>query len=250
MIDNMVWSFSRLNSFKTCPYEWYLQYIEGISGEDNFYAEFGSYCHKILEKYEKSELSVFELADFFVDHFDEYIKTDIYNKEKFVEAGKSYFENIDLDLSNYDILGIEKKCDFDLDNKKFMGYIDLLLRDKKTGDVILIDHKSSKYPIGKKGNVLKSEEEKFEQYKKQLYLYCVQVKKDYGVFPKKIGWNYFKEQKWLILDFENEEFLNSISWALQTIVEINNTDYFAPNPSFYYCNNLCRFRNSCCEYKS
>ena len=64
MIDNMVWSFSRLNSFKTCPYEWYLQYIEGISGEDNFYAEFGSYCHKILEKYVRLRLNILNVRSF------------------------------------------------------------------------------------------------------------------------------------------------------------------------------------------
>ena len=147
MIDNMVWSFSRINSFNVCPYEWYLQYIEGLQGENNFYAEFGTYCHKILEKYEKGELGIFDLADYFVDHFDEEIKSNVSNPEKYIELGKSYFENIDLDLGNYEVLGIEKKCDFELEGRKFTGFIDLLLKDKETGEIVLIDHKSSKYPF-------------------------------------------------------------------------------------------------------
>lgn len=255
LLDNMTWSFSRLNSFCICKYEWYLQYIEGLTGENNFYAEFGSFCHKILEKYENGELGLFELADYFDEHFDECITTDVYGKdsssrEKYKRLGKEYFENIDLDLEKYEVLGIEKKCDFEVEGYKFTGYIDLLLKDKSDDGLILIDHKSSEYPIGKRGNMLKSEKDKFEQYKKQLYLYCLQVYKDYHVFPKKIGWNYFKSRQWLFLDFDKKELDNAVQWALGTIGEINQTDFFPPNPDFYYCHNLCRFRNSYCEYKN
>ena len=255
LIDNMTWSFSRLNSFCTCKYEWYLQYIEGCTGDNNFYAEYGSFCHKILEMYAHGKLSIFELADYFNEHFDEAIPSSIYSKTtdirgKYRKLGTEYFENIDLDFDNYEILGIELKCDFEIDGKKFTGFIDLLLREKATGDIILQDHKSAEYPIGKRGKMLKSEVDKFEQYKKQLYLYCVQVYKDYGVFPKKIGWNYFKNRKWLFLDFNKKDYDEAIEWAKQTIVEINETEFFPPNPDFYYCHNLCRFRNSYCEYKN
>lgn len=57
LIDNMIWSFSRLNSFCICKYEWYLQYIEEAEGTNNFYAEFGKFCHKILEMYAKVSLA-------------------------------------------------------------------------------------------------------------------------------------------------------------------------------------------------
>lgn len=251
----MTWSFSRLNSFCVCKHEWFLQYIEGYKGENNFYAEFGSFCHKILEKYEKGELDVLELADYFEEHFDEEIPTVVYNKgsdtrEKYKRLGKEYFENIDLDLNKYEVLGIEKKCDFEIEGFQFTGYIDLLLKDKSDGSLILVDHKSSEYPYGKRGSLLKSEKEKFESYKKQLYLYSAQVYKDYCAFPKKIGWNYFKNRKWLFLDFNKTEYDEAIKWALGTIGEINQTEFFPPSPDFYYCHNLCRFRNSYCEYKN
>ena len=254
MIANMTWSYTRLSSFIQCPYEWYLQYIEGCNGDNNFYAEYGKYCHVILEKYAKKELGLFELPDYFLEHFDEYISQDASDRtgerrEKYKKLGKSYFENIDFDFDKYEILGIEKKCEFKIDGKPFVGFIDLLLKDRKTGEIILLDHKSSEYPIGKKGKVLKSEQEKFKGYKRQLYLYCIQVFNDYGVFPNKIGWNYFKAQKWLFLDFDKNEFEEAKQWALSVIGEINQEDDFSPNTDFFYCHNLCRFRNQYCEYK-
>lgn len=255
LIDNMEWSFSRVNSFCQCKYEWFLQYIEMADGEDNFYAEFGKLCHKILEKYAKGELTIFELAEYFDENYDKEVPSAIYHKstnirEKYREKAIDYFENIDLDLTKYEILGIEKKCNFKVGDKNFVGYIDLLLRDKTTGGIIVLDHKSSEFPIGKKGKVLKSEEKKFQSYKRQLYLYSIQVHNEYGVYPEKIGWNYFKNREWLFLDFNKDDYEEAQNWALSTIVEINNTDDFNPNVDFYYCHNLCRYRNFFCEYKN
>lgn len=255
LIDNMVWSFSRLNSFCICKYEWYLQYIEEAKGTNNFYAEFGKFCHKILEKYAKGELGIFELADYFVEHYDEEVKEVVYHKtadirESYKEKAIEYFENIDLDLDKYEILGIEKQCDFKLDGKRFTGFIDLLLKEKDTGDIIVLDHKSSEYPYGKRGKILKSEKEKYESYKKQLYLYSIQVYEEYGVYPKKFVWNYFKNRKWDSVEFDLDEYEATKKWAINTLNEIRDTDEFPPTVDFYYCHNLCKFRNSYCEYKN
>ncbi len=254
MIDNMTWSYTRLSSFSQCPYEWYLQYIENCSGDNNFYAEFGKYCHVILEKYANGELGLFDLVDYYEAHFDENVGVDVRDssgerRTKYFDLGKSYFENIDIDFDSYEILGVELKCDFKIDKYPFIGFIDLLLKEKKTGDIILIDHKSSEYPMGKRGKILKSEQEKFKGYKRQLYLYCIQVYNDYGVFPKKIGWNYFKAQQWLFVNFDEKEFEEAKQWALGVIGEINEAEEFPPNQDFFYCMNLCRFRNQYCEYK-
>ena len=145
LIDSMEWSFSRINSFCQCKYEWYLQYIESAVGQNNFYAEFGKFCHTILEKYAKGELSLFELADYFDAHYDEEVPSMVYHKtadirQSYRDKAVEYFENIDLDLEKYEILGIEKKCNFTVGGKPFVGYIDLLLRDKKTGGIIILDH--------------------------------------------------------------------------------------------------------------
>ena len=69
IIDAMTWSFSRLNSFDNCPYEWRLNYIDNEKRKDNFFAQFGSLCHGILEDYAKNKLSLFEVSDAYEDRF-------------------------------------------------------------------------------------------------------------------------------------------------------------------------------------
>ena len=54
ILDTMTWSFSRLNAFYNCAYEFYLHYIECNKSENGFFGEYGSLIHKILEKYEKA----------------------------------------------------------------------------------------------------------------------------------------------------------------------------------------------------
>ena len=51
IIDTMEWSYSRLTAYNQCPYQFKLKYVECNEGEPNFYAQYGSFCHKILEKY-------------------------------------------------------------------------------------------------------------------------------------------------------------------------------------------------------
>ena len=45
------------------------------------------------------------------------------------------FDNIDLVLDDYEILGVEKEVHFTIDGKEFVGYIDLLLKDKITKEI-------------------------------------------------------------------------------------------------------------------
>ena len=62
LLDTMTWSFSRLNSFYNCPHEWYERYVMCQKGENGFFGEFGCCCYKILERYEKCEISLFEIS--------------------------------------------------------------------------------------------------------------------------------------------------------------------------------------------
>ena len=47
LLGTMQWSFSRLNSFYNCPYEWFLHYIQCNKSENGFFGEYGSLIHKI-----------------------------------------------------------------------------------------------------------------------------------------------------------------------------------------------------------
>ena len=71
--------------------------------------------------------------------------------------------NIDLDLArSMRFLGVEMKVEFELFGKKFIGFIDLLVRDKnQRSRSIIIDHKSASIKILKNGNISKSDQATF-----------------------------------------------------------------------------------------
>ena len=255
-INGMTWSFSRITSYIQCKYQFYLKYIvcddEAYLPEGNFYAEVGSYVHEILEKIFNKQLDVNDASQYFVDHFDENVFYEIQKKQmdKSFEQCAEYFADLEVDwLNEFAVCGVEKKIDIEIEGYKFTGYIDLLLQDKDTGDYIVIDHKSAKYPLSKRTHkVLKAQEESFEKYKKQMYLYCNAIKKEYGVFPKYIMWNYFKENDAVKICFNEKEYNEAIRWFIDAIHDIEKENDFEPTIDFFYCNNLCEFRNSC-EYK-
>ena len=54
-------SFSKLSTYHTCPYQYYRNYIKRQHGENNGFSEYGSVVHEILENYFRGNLEVFEL---------------------------------------------------------------------------------------------------------------------------------------------------------------------------------------------
>lgn len=254
LIDTMQWSFSRLNSYYNCPYEWRLHYLECNKSENGFFGEFGSLVHTILEKYAKGELSLFELNQYYEEHFCEEIPHDappnkyVDIRQSYFDKGQEYLNNIDLDLSTYEVLGVELKVNFEIEGKDFVGYIDLLLRDKSTEEIVIVDHKSASIKILKNGNISKSDQQHFLEFKRQLYLYSIPIIKEYGGVSK-LKWNMFKDQKWIEIPWKQEEYDEAVQWAKDTLKLIENEKEWLPNPDYYYCHYLCGQRNCACEYK-
>ena len=260
-INNMTFSFSRCHSFENCKYEWYLNYLlVDESGtpiykkEQNFYAAFGKRIHSYLEDILKGKMLIKDAFYCYKNQFnEEFSHFDIREStyEKYFQYGCDYFSKLSFDwLQDYNILGVEKKCMFALAGIDFTGYIDLLIEDKKTKDIIVIDHKSAEYPIGKRGKVLKRKLSDYEAYKKQMYLYSRQIEKEYERFPKTLAWNYFRSSQWLVVPFDFNEYNDAATWAEKIVSEIHNEENFSPNLSGkFYCDNLCGFKNSC-EYRT
>lgn len=254
LLDTMTWSFSRLNSFYNCPHEWYERYVMCQKGENGFFGEFGGCCHKVLEKYERGEISLFEISQEYEKLFSEMVVhdappnkyTDI--KQSYFDKGLDYFDNIDLDLENYEILGVEKEVKFQIANKDFIGYIDLLLKEKSTGKIIILDHKSASIKFLKNGNISKSDKPHVREFIRQLCLYAKPVLEEYGHVDE-LWWNLFKDKNWLKLPFNKEDYDEAIKWAEDTIKLIENETEFLCNPDAYYCWNLCSQRNNACQYK-
>lgn len=254
-IDNMVWSFSRLTCFEQCKYAFYLQYLlqdkDTYLPESNFYAELGSYVHSILEMIFKGELTVNEASEYYAEHYKENVCYEVKQDtmDKNYELCANYFAEVDFEwLNDYDILGVELNTRTTICGYEFTGFIDLLIQSKRTKDIIIVDHKSSSYPLTKKGGIQKSLEHKFDLYKKQMYLYAYYVYEKYGVFPKEIWWNYFKSNQFVKIPFEESDYKKTLQWFGNSINKIELESEYPDNEDYFFCGNLCNFRNSC-EYE-
>ena len=244
-IDEMIWSFSRLNTFYQCRQQFKLQYIDCLKGESNFFAEYGSFLHDILRRYAKGELEVYELSSVYKKEYFDTINHPA-PPNKFVDLNKTYY-NAGLDYLNnfdgfegYEILDVEKEFIFDLEGLKIKGFIDLLAKDKNN-NITIIDHKSSDPKSAKS--------QKAKEYYSQMYLYSIPVKEEYGVYPKQLHINAFRKQDWFTIDFDEKEIDKIKKWVLDTVKLIRKEEDWKPKSDPFFCNFLCNFRNGICEYK-
>ena len=85
-------------------------------------SEFGSFMHEILEKYEKGELEIYEMLPYYIEHYNDVVKS-------------SFVLNINANFSkdfsdNYYIDGIKYLENFDKNRNQQNKLIDLLLESK------------------------------------------------------------------------------------------------------------------------
>jgi hypothetical protein len=199
-----------------------------------------------LEQYFNLCLEKDELVPYYVEYFDDFVTRNSWNGSavnKLFDYGLNYFSEINYDPSEMDILGVEQEFEVDIGGFKTKGFIDLIYRE---GDKIIVcDHKSCEYPFTKKGDLKKGKEAKFDSFKKQLYIYSLYIKQEYGVYPIFLEWNFFREGLKKRTVFHEKELLESIEWAKNHIEEIYDAEDFEARPQYFYCHNLCDFRNVC-----
>lgn len=256
IIGTMKWSFSRLNSYDNgCHYEWKRHYIDCEKAKQGFYGAAGAFAHSLLEKYCKGELGLWDLSPYFEEHFAEEVHYDappnkfIDIKQDWFDKVLNYFDNIDLPIDKYKVCGVEKPLDFMVDKYPFVGFIDLFLQDHTDGKYILCDHKSSSIKVLKSGAISKSDSDHFLAFKRQQYLYSKPIIEEFGEgCIKELWWNMFKDGRYIKIPFNEKEYQDTLKWAIDTIHRIENETEWLPNPSYFYCWNLCGM--SYCEYKS
>ena len=249
-IDNMVWSFSRVNS-SGCLYSFFLQYIEGYESLPNAFAQFGTVCHETIEKLLKGELDIFTAPDYYKEHYMNTVTCDFpANKyadlgQKAYDAGLDYFNNFNFDFDKYEILGVEKEVKFKVDKYPFHGFIDALYRDKETGEIIIRDHKTSSFKYLKDGSVSKTSAQQFDHYRKQELLYAIPVIEEYGKVDY-LSWNMIRDQRIIKIPFDQKEFEETKQWTVDQIHRIENELLWLPDTSSsYFCGQLCGQRGHC-----
>lgn len=240
--SNIDYSFSKINSFYSCPHGFYRKYFEREKGIGSEVADFGSFVHLILEKYAKNELKIDELLQYYIDNYDKHVKGDIilnfsgFKKnltKSYYQDGYNYFKSFQ-GFEGYKILGAEINFSEQMENGFiFDGQIDLLLEDKD-GNLILCDHKSKKN--------FQSKKEK-KEYTRQLYLYAYHITKKYGKPPKQLVFNMFRNEGFVVQDFNIDDYNEALGWFERCIEDIENEISFDAQPDTFYCLNFCSFRN-------
>jgi len=251
--DNNVYSYSQLSSFDECSYAFYLQRIEGLQEQaSNAFAERGTLVHDLLDQWAKKIISKEEMLVDYERRYPEEVVTAFprmlaakgYAKKAY-QQGIDFLTNFD-EFKGYEVLSAEEKFKIDLPlidgtTRQFIGIIDMMLREKSTGNLIICDHKS------KSMSSFKKDEDKM--YRQQL-LYSTYVKEHYGKFPDAMMFHLFNEAgvKPQRL-FSQDQYDETMEWATQ---QINNIEAYTvidwltckEKPDFY-CWEICGSRKEC-----
>lgn len=247
LIDDMTWSYSRLKTFEDCPHCFFLKYIKGYQDESKFYASYGKFIHKLIERYYNGIYTKRELLSEFLVKFPNEVtgyRPGASTVSKYIDAACIYFKNFQ--PFPYRFLAVEKEVEFKIDDYNFVGIVDYLGVDDDES-MIIVDNKSRDLSprSGKLKPTLKDKE--LDEMLRQLYIYAIAIEQEYGEKPQTLGFNCFKAGTFIKEKFDIQKYEEAKQWALNTIKRIEDTDEFEPNESYFYCNYICGVCNHC-EY--
>jgi len=158
-------SYSQFSTWFTCSHKWYRDYIlKEKTFEDNLTMTFGTAIHETIQLYLKTLFGLSDKRAESIDmmkYFTWSFKKQIAHKKiphtpeefnQFVEDGKNILAEFK-DPANrlryfardkWELLGIEDELNVDIRNNVVLtGFIDLVLKEKSTGNIKIIDIKTS-----------------------------------------------------------------------------------------------------------
>jgi len=161
-------SYSQYNVFTSCPFHWKLVYIDGNRiPSASIHLIFGSALHRVLQEYldtfykktsgDADSLDINSmLLTYMLDELESYKKHGLEDatnpgelKEYYMDGVKilNWFKKHRGDYFNkkgYELLGYELPLDVNLSNgAKFVGKLDMVIKDKTRKKVRIIDFKKS-----------------------------------------------------------------------------------------------------------
>lgn len=261
----MNFSFSSVNSYTNCPRCFWLTYLcePKLERDENAFAQWGSFMHEMYERFYGGELDFFDVCSVYEDEYDKRVPLRFpYNKfvnltEKYRQSGLDALERFEELSPNIEVVGIECKILTKVNGVPFVGYADLILRNKETKEIYIVDHKS-------KAKFKSKAEQK--EYARQLYLYSLYVKEKYGVYPTKLIFNMFRVGDTVEIDFNEDDLQEAIDWFSDTVASIYldsefedkiKTEYAQIGKDLrtfdkqdFFCNELCSVRSHCPRAKA
>ena len=205
---DILWSWSRYNTYKTDHYSYFLKYVKNIKEDrrDSIYCVSGGYCHDIIEKYYNGTISQEDMIDEYEDslltmNIAEY-KYDRSDEDKNAAIADKYencirhFFRHHIKPDNLNML-LEMFCTIQVaDNIIFQGYIDncgVYIDENGKKKIVITDYKTSTIYKG----------EKLEKESGQLYLYAEGIRQKTGMSLDDISIRY------LFLKYVNVKYLQA-----------------------------------------
>ena len=248
LIKGMTWSYSRISCFNDCAYKWFTKYIQGVKENPMFYSSYGSFMHKLLERFYKGELTKSQMKTEFLLNFQKEVRGERPQAsivEKYITSAVKYLDSFE--PFPYNMVSVEERVEFQIGNKTFVGFIDYL--GEKDGEYYIVDNKSRnlKPRSNRKKPTLADKE--LDEMLIQLYLYAGAVKQKYGKFPKSLCFNCFRNGVFIEEPFVLSKYHAAEIWALENINYIENCSEFNPWIDFFPCKYLCGYNDSCCYWE-
>lgn len=249
VVDNMTFSYSRLSCFNDCRYQWLLKYIYECDSVDMFYASYGSFIHKILERFYKGELKQEDLLITFLSEFKNNVKGAKPSDkivDDYIQKGCDYFRNFK--PFEFKTVGVEKKINFKIGDRNMIAFVDYI--GKKDGKLYIVDNKSRNLKPRSNKSKPTVKDKELDDMLRQLYVYAEAVKQEYGEYPVSLCFNCFKTGVFIEEPFVKSVHEDVIHWVCKQIDKIKNSNDFYPSVDFFRCRYLCGVQNECCYYNT
>lgn len=177
----------------------------------------------------------FELAGAYEERYDTAVQHSFPSyprglDQRYFASGQQYFAAFDGFGSNYDIVAVEERFRIEGMGFPFTGIIDLVLRDRQTGELVVIDHKA------KSAQTLRKQ---MTTYRRQLYLYASAVQQIFGQLPARLQFNLFRENVIVDEPYDPAAHREALCWVRDTIAQIQQEMKWSAHPSAYFCRHVC-----------
>ncbi len=229
-------SYSQFNQWAVCPHKWKLNYIDKHRQfTDNIHTLFGTSMHEVLQRYltvmytesiktaneiDLNELLAHRMKSNFLgivenngglefctkEDMNEFYGHGVHMLDWFKKNRGMYFSK-----RGYELLGVEIPLDFNMyNNIKFIGYIDVVIKDTVRNRIKIIDIKTSTMGWNK---YMKADKNKSNQ----LLMYKQFYSKQFDIPLDRIDIEYFilKRKLYEKVDFPQRR--------IQTFVPANGT---------------------------
>ena len=251
-----LYSFSRIQTFFSCPYRYKLQYIDKAEPDfpNTIEAFMGSCVHAALEKlykdlHFKKLNTVQDLIDFYDKTWDKtwddaiLIPRKDYSAQQYKQIGtdciKDYYQRFK-PFDHDKTIGTEEYIEFPLDDAKeymFRGYIDRLSYDGK-GLYSIHDYKTS--------NSLKSQQDADDDA--QLALYAFGVRRNYQDCKRvRLIWHMLRHNKDVTIEKTDKDLEQVRLDAISNIKKIRSAQSF-PTKQSALCS-WCGYQPQCPHFR-